>query len=172
MNTDKVYKALREACKNAMDTESENWVDTSFKAAEMLEAVDEAYSFNEYIREHGNSDDALEYMEYLDELAECGGDWAKPTYILARAFYGCRYNPFYRDDGSMRREEFNPNDEYFAFNVYGNLVSVSERDKYRYFASVIDEADYIAKAEEEGRLDAIAEALGIEDEDEDEEDGE
>ena len=169
MNKQKIIDALHEACLAATDTKHEpNWYERMEEAERILHAVDEAYSFNEYTREHGDPDSALEDMEYLDELAECGGDWGKPSYVLARAFYGNDYNPW-RKDGD-EREPFNPNREYFTFNGYGNLVSVREEDAMRYWASFIDEDEYLKAAEDEGVLEDIAEALGIEDEDE--EDGE
>lgn len=171
MNKQKIIDALREACKAATDTKHEtpNWYERMEEAERILHAVDEAYSFNEYTCEHGDPDYALEDMEYLDELAECGGDWGKPSYVLARAFYGHRYSRF-ANEPDHKAEEFNPNDEYFTFNGYGNLVSVNRFDWGHYWASILDEDGYINAAEDEGHLEAIAEALGIEDEDE--EDGE
>lgn len=170
MNKQKIIDALHEACQAATDTKHEpNWHERMENAERILHAVDEAYSFNEYTCEHGDPDNALEDMEYLDELAECGGDWGKPSYVLARAFYGHRYSRF-ANEPANRVEGFNPNDEYFTFNGYGNLVSVSKYDWGHYWASTIDEEGYINAAEDEGHLEAIAEALGIEDEDE--EDGE
>lgn len=175
MNSEKITKALAKAMADARathETHGDGWFEIREQANATLEAVDAAYSFNEFLREHGNPDDTLEEMEFLDELAECGGDWAKPSYILARAFYGYRYNPYYVDDGSMEREAFNPNDQFFTFNGYGNLMSVNVLDRWQYWASIIDECDYLEAAENEGYLEEVAKALGIEDEGEDEKDGE
>lgn len=169
MNTDKITKALVEVCKAAMnnDHSAPDWFEKLKDAENTLKAVDNILSFNEYEREKGDPDNALEEMEYLDELAECGNDWSKPSYILARAFYGCRYSRFANEPGH-KSEEFNPNDEYFTFNGYGNLVSVNEFDWANYWASILDERAYIEYAEREGHLEEIAEVLGIEiDEDED-----
>lgn len=125
-----------------------------------LEAVDSVLSFNEWIREKGNPDNALEDMEYLDELAECGGDWAKPSYMLARAFYGYRFNPY--DPNGEHHEAFNPNDDYFTFNGYGNLVSVREWDWAAYWAINLNVSEYLDYVEETGNLEEIADALGVE----------
>lgn len=171
MSSEKITKALAKAMADARathETYGDGWFEIREQANATLEAVDAAYSFNEFLREYGNPDDTLEEMEFLDELAEHGGDWAKPSYILARAFYGYRYNPYYVDDGSMEHEAFNPNDQFFTFNGYGNLMSVNVLDRWQYWASTIDECDYLEAAEKEGCLEEVAEALGIEDE----EDGE
>lgn len=169
MNKQKIVDALHEACQAATDTKHEpNWYERMEEAERILRAVDGVYPFDAYTREHSDPDNALEDMGYLEELCACGGDWGNPVYVLQRAFYGHRYNRFAADGREC--EPFNPNDEYFTFNGYGNLVSVSKYDWGHYWASTIDEEGYINAAEDDGRLDAIAEALGIEDEDE--EDGE
>ena len=160
MSTDKlneIINALRDAFKQAADTKSADWYERRLAARRTLDAVDAAYSFNAFTGEFGDPDRELRPMEELDELAECYGDWAKPTYILERAFYGYRYS---RDDDG-RKEEFNPNDEYFTFNGYGNLVSVSDFLWDIYWAGEIDEERYVEAAEGEGLLAEVAEALGV-----------
>ena len=129
-------------------------------AAETLKEADGVLSFNEWTREKGDPDNTLEDMEYLDELAECGGDWGKPTFVLARAFYGYDFNPW-RDE-SDSREPFNPNHKYFTFNGYGNLVSVRECDWAAYWALNLDAEMFAEYAEECGRLEELADALGVE----------
>lgn len=62
-------------------------------------------------------DDRYYDMEELDEIFHD----SDPTYILERAFFGYR-------EGTNGREPFNPNDEYFRFNGYGNLVSAWYKD--------------------------------------------
>lgn len=168
MNTDKITKALCEICKAATnnDHSAPDWFEKLKDAENTLKAVDDILSFNEYERECGNPDNTLEDMEYLDELAQCGGDWSKPSYILMRAFYGHRYSRF-ANEPKHKNEEFNPNDEYFTFNGYGNLISVNEFDWAHYWASILDEGAYIEYAEQEGHLEEIAEVLDIETEDED-----
>lgn len=168
MNTDKITKALCEICKAVTnkDYSAPDWFEKQKDAENTLEAVDDVLSFNEYEREKGDPDNTLEEMEYLDELAQCGGDWSKPSYILTRAFYGHSYSRF-ANEPEHKNEEFNPNEEYFTFNGYGNLVSVSKFNWAHYWASILDESGYIEHAEREGYLEKIAEVLGIEDEDED-----
>jgi hypothetical protein len=175
MNTEKIQEALTEVCKTILyNTENHSAPDwfTKLKDAEnTLKAVNDILSFNEYEREKGNPDNLLEDMEYLNEMAQCGGDWSNPLYVLQRAFYGYAYNPHYKDDGTMQRDEFNPNHEYFTFNGYGNLVSVTDYWWAHYWASILDEGAYIEYLECEvytEELKQIAELLGIEDnEDED-----
>ena len=164
MNKEKIIDALRAVCRDARDTKHEtpDWYERIENTERVLRAVDNAYSFNEYVREHGDPDDALEDMGYLEELCACGGDWGNPVYVLQRAFYGYRYSRFAAD--GRERESFNPNDEYFTFNGYGNLVSVCEYDWGHYWASILDEESYVNAAEDEGHLEEIAEALEIEEE--------
>ena len=166
MNKEKITDVLREVCRAAVnnDHSTSDWYEKLKAAEDTLRAVDEAYSFNEYTREHGDPDNTLEDMGYLEELCAGGGDWGNPLYVLQRAFYGYRYSRFANEPGH-KNEEFNPNDEYFTLNGYGNLVSVCEFDWGHYWGSMIDEESYIDAAENEGHLEEIAEALGIEEED-------
>ena len=170
MNTDKIKMALKNAtkdvCLNPSETAAPNWYETYEEADRTLREVDKAYPFNEFVREHGDPDDELFEMEFLEELTQGGGDWSDPIFVLQRAFYGYDYNPF--DTKGEHREAFNPNREYFTFNGYGNLVSVREEDAMRYWASILDEDAYIDAAADEGKLEEIAAALGIDAEDEDE----
>ena len=160
MNKEEITEALREVCRQVRDNShsAPDWYERQQEAERILRAVNEAYSFNEHAREYGDPDSVLEDMEYLEEMCSCGGDWANPIYVLQRAFHGYRYSRFAND--GREREPFNPNDEYFTFNGYGNLVSVSKHDWAHYWASAVDEDNYIDAAEDEGRLGEIAEALG------------
>ena len=136
------------------------------EANETLEEVEEVYSFNEFQYEYRGGEDVLEPMENLSEM---GGDWDDPQFVLCRAFYGYKFNPFAED----KREEFCPVDEYYFLNGYGNLVSVEEADKYRFWAQYMDEDEYVEAVEEQGKLEELARALEVEyeeDEEEDEED--
>ena len=151
---------IADICRDALNADA--GYDSRIAACDVLKEIDGAYAFNEYVREHGNPDDALEDMEYLDELAECGGDWGKPSFVLARAFYGYRFNPWRGDMDGREREAFNPNDDYFTFNGYGNLVSVSGYNWGYYWAATLDARYYAQAADDEGKLDEIADALGLE----------
>lgn len=151
-----VEKKIADLCRDALNADA--GYEQRLAAWEDLKEVDSVYSFNEYVREHGNPDDALEDMEYLDEIAECGGDWGKPSFVLARAFYGYRFNPW-RGDGEY--EAFNPNDEYFTFNGYANLVSVCGGDWGYYWAATLDAGYYVQAADDEGKIDELAEALEL-----------
>ena len=65
-------------------------------------------------------DDKIYPMEQLNELFQ----GKEPEEILKRAFYG--YDEPYKNGDPSR--PFNPNRDYFYFNGYGNLVSISQRD--------------------------------------------
>ena len=164
MNKEKITEALRKVCRKVYDNShsAPDWYERQQEAEHILRTIDDVYPFNEYIREHDDPDNELNDMGYLEEMCACGGDWGNPMFVLQRAFYGYRYSRFAKD--GREREPFNPNDEYFTFNGYGNLVSVSDYDWGHYWASILDEDGYIEAAKKEGHLDEIAEALGIEDE--------
>lgn len=101
----------------------------------------------EYLSE--NDPDSCPYsMDELNELTNYSAIDA-----ITRAFYGYRYNPY--DDGdASHREEFNPNDEYFAFNGYGNLVSISSWSLAQWIYSHIDDDDDFKNwCEEQGYVD-------------------
>lgn len=81
--------------------------------------------FNNDIEELNNwngclYDDQIYPMEQLNELFQ----GTEPEEILKRAFYG--YDEPYKYGDPSR--PFNPNRDYFYFNGYGNLVSISQRD--------------------------------------------
>lgn len=159
---DKLIKALKTLFKKVGDinTPYDEWHEIN----ETLEEVEEVYSFNEFQYEHRDAEDVLEPMENLSEM---GGDWDDPQFVLCRAYYGYKFNPF----NDEKREEFCPTDEYYFLNGYGNLVSVEEFDKYRYWAAYLDEDDYVEAVEEQGKLEELARALEAEcEEDEEKED--
>lgn len=120
-----------------------------------LEQVEKVYSFNEFQCE---CEDAEYELLTLDELTEWGGDWEDPFYLLCRAYYGYKYNPWAADD---KREDFCPLDAYFFLNGYGNLVSVSEDDKYPYWADYLDVDEYVEEVENVGKLEELAYALDM-----------
>lgn len=92
----------------------------------------------EYMREH--NDDYQPYdMEELDEIL---GENCEPSQAIRYAFNGYDYNP----NKDVSKEPFNPNREYFAFNGYGNLVSI---DKYYLEEYLDDYSDYQFKDEDE-----------------------
>ena len=76
------------------------------KAIELLEMVQEVNGYN----------GALEYLEFFD--MECFNELmcgSYPDELARRIFHG----------------DFNPNHEYFEFNGYGNLVSLSDYELER-----------------------------------------
>ena len=76
--------------------------------------------FNEIINELGYVDDEVFYM---DDLSEVFGNDVEEA--IRAAFYGGRYE--------FSQDPFNPNDEYFSFNGYGNLMSIPEYCLQDYF---------------------------------------
>lgn len=88
------------------------------KLDEKLKELLEQYGY-EYLSEHGDSDACPCEMDMLEEYTNF-----TPMEAIRRAFYGYRYNPYW-DGKDEHLEEFNPNDDYFAFNGYANLVSIS-----------------------------------------------
>lgn len=74
-----------------------------------VEAIEQLDAYNGYL-----GDDHIYCMDELDDLFYN----MKPLDVLHRAFYG-------GDDGGG---EFNPNQNYFYFNGYGNLVSICSKD--------------------------------------------
>lgn len=156
----KLVKALKSLFEKVGDTKTP--YDEWHEANETLDEVEDVLSFNEYDREYGNGEDVLYDME---ELGDFGGDWDDKVFVLMRAYFGYKYDPFGKDV----KEEFRPVDEYFYLNGYGNLVSVEEFDKYRYWAETLDEKAYVDAVEKEGGLEGLAAALGIEYKEEEEE---
>lgn len=92
-----------------------------------MEDIDE-YLIEEYGQDFlydKSEDDILYSMDSFDEFFE----GVSPLEAVTRTFYGGRYK---WDD-----EPFNPNDEYFYINAYGNYYSVNEYDKLDYLQSCI-----------------------------------
>lgn len=58
----------------------------------------------------------------------------KPLDAIERAFHGGRFG--------FKKDSFNPNDDWFAFNEYGNFVSINDRDLLEYLEEKIDESDF------------------------------
>ena len=97
------------------------------------------YDFDELVREYG-AEYVQEYypddMLYpMDEISEFITDvWE----ALRSSFFGYDYNP-YRDEN---RDQFNPNRDYFAFNAYGNLVSIDAHDYVAWLSRMISEDEF------------------------------
>ena len=76
--------------------------------------------FNEIMGELGYDGDEVYYREYFDHVFSLEG-WE----AIEAAFYGGRFG--------YPQDSFNPNDEYFSFNGYGNLMSIPEYCLQDYF---------------------------------------
>ena len=76
----------------------------------------------EYLQENDSDNEPLE-MDMLGEI------WNDPLEAITRTFYGGRYG--------FDRDSFNPNDNYFRVNAYGNAESIPYLDDY--LKDMIDE---------------------------------
>lgn len=101
------------------------------------------------LREHGYEFLSEHYSDYcpypMDELEELTQYGALEA--ITRAFYGYAWN---RADN--HNEPFNPNSDYFAFNGYGNLVSIEAYYYDDYLNSWIDEGEFITWCDDNGYL--------------------
>lgn len=80
----------------------------------------ELWQFNEIIRELECYDDEVYSMDDFDDVFSLEGLEA-----IQAAFYGGRFG--------YLQGQFNPNDEYFLINGYGNVVSLPHCYAQKYF---------------------------------------
>ena len=106
----------------------------------------EVSQFNEIIDDLGYDGNEVYYMSEFDEISQLNGYEA-----IRSAFYGKRF--------LHNRDSFNPNDEFFCFNGYANLVSIPEYYIQDYFDQFRDEIlEYVNENE--------IELYGVEEDDE------
>ena len=96
------------------------------------------WDFDEMLGDYGieflnetNPDYAPYDMDEFNDLTSYRND---PLEAITRAFYGERYH--------WKNDSFNPNDEYFAYNGYGNLVSINKYDLDEYLNDYVDEEEF------------------------------
>ena len=82
---------------------------------------------NEYLGNVNYTDHMIYFMDEIDEILY----GITPDNIIRLAFYGNRFN--------FEQDNFNPNNEYFSFNGYGNLVSISGYDLEAYCDLYLDD---------------------------------
>ena len=87
----------------------------------------------EYLQENDSDNEPLE-MDMLGEI------WDDPLEAVTRTFYGGRYG--------FDRDSFNPNDDYFRVNAYGNGESIPYLDDY--LKDIIDEESFYDWCVEQG----------------------
>lgn len=97
----------------------------------------EDYGF-EYLSEKDPDSEPYDMNEF-NELTSYRDD---PLEAITRAFYGGRYG--------FKNDSFNPNDEYFAYNGYGNLISIQDYDINDYLKEHIDEPYFYDWCVEQG----------------------
>ena len=103
------------------------------KALTALEADQKAIVLSEYCEEM-NYDECVYSMDSFNTVM--GG--LKPIEVVNRAFYG----------GSYSGGQFNPNAEYFHFNGYGNLESLTSRELGEFLGLYLDELAKAIEADE------------------------
>ena len=87
----------------------------------------------EYLQENDSDNEPFE-MEMLGDI------WNDPLEAVNRTFYGGRYG--------FDRDSFNPNDNYFRVNAYGNGESIPYLDDY--LKDIIDEESFYDWCVEQG----------------------
>lgn len=91
---------------------------------------------SDYLREESPDDEIYD----MSEFNEIMGDNAFEA--VEKAFYGVRWMPGYDNCYSKTADgDFNPTDAYFAFNGYGNLISIQERDYLNYLKDKITDIE-------------------------------
>ena len=87
----------------------------------------------EYLQENDSDNEPLE-MDMLGDI------WNDPLEAVTRTFYGGRYG--------FDRDSFNPNDDYFRVNAYGNGESIPYLEDY--LKDIIDEESFYDWCVEQG----------------------
>ena len=118
------------------------------KAFEDLRDGEKITLLNKYMESANYTDSMIYPMDEIDELL----NGHTPYEISRLAFYGNKFG--------YERDNFNPNDEYFSFNGYGTLVSISGYDLDAYCDLYLD-----------GMINAGALEHLIDEEEEEEEEG-
>ncbi|MCQ2543652.1 MAG: hypothetical protein MJ126_05775 [Lachnospiraceae bacterium] len=114
-----------------------NNYDNIYNYFENIDSADTLYSIcSELNSYNGYLGDSMPYL--MDEFEELFTNWS-PLEAIERAYYGYSYNPFFDESKGLPREEFNPNNYYFSFNGYGNLISISKYDLGEYLYDYVDD---------------------------------
>lgn len=100
---------------------------------------------NEYLQEH-QPDDCIYEMDMITEFIT--DVWE----ALRSAFFGYDWAPGADSDHNLR-EQFNPNKDYFAFNGYGNLVSIDGYYYVDWLDRCITESEFVEWCQEQGYID-------------------
>lgn len=102
------------------------------------------WDFDEMVNDYGSEylsekdPDSEPYcMDEFNELTSYADD---PLEAITRAFYGGRYG--------FKNDSFNPNDDFFTYNGYGNLISIPYLEDY--LKDMIDEESFYDWCVEEG----------------------
>lgn len=117
---------------------------------EAMDNGDKIALWNEACRKCGYSDDEIFYVQDFDEIME----GYSPLDIVQKIYYG---------------GNFDPNDTYFCFTGYANLVSIDCPDAEKSPFDIDELVDRIVRNENAFGCDEIAAALNGEDDEEDDE---
>lgn len=98
------------------------------------------YAF-QFLSENYPDDDPFPMEELNDILSD-----KSPSELINMAFHGYQY-------GCNHTLSFNPNDDYFVFNGYGNLVSIPDLDEY--LEDIIDESEFKSWCEDQGYFEEL-----------------
>lgn len=111
------------------------------------------YDYRELLQDYGNEylqeyypDDCIYEMDMVTEFIT--DVWE----ALRSAFFGYDWAPGADSDHNLR-EQFNPNKDYFAFNGYGNLVSIDSYYYVDWLDRCITESEFVDWCVERGYLD-------------------
>lgn len=103
---------------------------------------------NEFLYEHDKADDAIYDMGSISEFIT--DVWE----ALRSSFNGYDWCPGADSDHRLR-EQFNPNKDYFAFNGYGNLVSIDSYYYTDWLDRNIDRDEFIEWCAEQGYIEEV-----------------
>lgn len=111
---------------------------------------DEKYQecLNKYAQEFFEDTDRYDYLVYsMDDFDEMNKDLS-PIDLVLSVINGYQYNSIVYE----RNESFNPNDKYFAYNGYGNLISIPQYELTDYYDSYVEKNKFIEWLEEHGYI--------------------
>lgn len=111
--------------------------------------IEELDSYNGYL-----GDDRYYSMDEINEFYSN----TDVTDLMQRIFFGYSEDETYTDEhGQIKHCQFNPNQDYFTYNGYGNLVSAWDKDYYGFLdewfiEDLIKHRQWVYNIEDDARL--------------------
>ena len=99
----------------------------------------------EYLREHNHGDYALYDMGEFNEIVNLDGMQAEDVFDMGRMAYS-----YITGDPNNKKNEWMWSDDYFFFDGYGHLCSISDGQLQDYFSYHIEESDFMEWCEDMG----------------------